>query len=461
MSALGEYIHLYYKNYRQHGVARINQGQSFANYSLAVINNRIENSVKDIDKDAISELEKRLKLNSQSQLQNSKSQWQKRQQELIDEIYVLLYQRSKQVKGADRLYEVAKGDYYITNKATGETSHIKHSGHWSSSKSQDQLKAIRKKANSIYEEIENLIKKINSQSSQQHGLEDLEKLEHLYQQYTHLSYDSNEHTIGAIEKAIGENRYDGAVSNVAGNFGEMLVAICDDKVFKLANKSVADAIQESVKGNERTQILIDKNLISDNRGDNFLKNSSKDNVKYSLGTTQNKVDVEININDNDIFASVKSYSGTDTKHARPDLQQVNLLSTLTFLNNYQNLKNIGNHWINMHSSHPGRARTIDTSLDDIIKKEVAFQALSTGNPFKQGVKNANAFVFINRSTGQVYVKSIKEILQEDFTSIGGLDSISKIYLNNRKSKDFQDRITNILNQIHQQKISIGLNINFD
>jgi hypothetical protein len=39
-----------------------------------------------------------------------------------------------------------------------------------------------------------------------------------------------------------------------------------------------------------------------------------------LGATQNKVDVEININNQDIFASVKSYRSIDRKTARPDLQ---------------------------------------------------------------------------------------------------------------------------------------------
>jgi len=47
-----------------------------------------------------------------------------------------------------------------------------------------------------------------------------------------LSYDSDEHTAGAIEKAISEKRFDGAASNVAGQFGEMFVATCDDKIFK-------------------------------------------------------------------------------------------------------------------------------------------------------------------------------------------------------------------------------------
>lgn len=459
MSALGEYIHLYYSNYKQYGVARVGQQPSFGNYALATINRRIENEVENIDQGAINELQKRLKLNSQSQLQQSKSSWAKRQQQLIDQIYTLLYERSQKISGVERLYNIGQGNYYITNK-NGNTSHILTDSHWAASKSVEELRRLSKQANAIFTEINTLIDKINKDQSSQ-SLDDLKKLEQLYKQYTHLSYDSNNHTLGAIEKAIGEKRYDGAASNIAGQFGEMLVAVCDDKIFKEANKTVAQIVEQSVKGDERAEILIDKNLISDNRGDFIYKTSAKDGTMYSLGVTQNKVDVEIQINNQDIFASVKSYSGIDSKSARPDLQQVNLLTTLTFLNNYEGLQNIGNHWINLHASHPGKTKSINKTLDDIIKKEIAFQALSSGNPFKQGIKKANVFVFINRSTGQVFVKSVKDILSNNLSTIGGLDTVSNVYLANHKSDATQDRITNVLEQIHQCNISVAMNIKFD
>lgn len=460
MSAIGDYIHLYYKNYKQYGVSRIGQVPAFTNYALASINRRINNQIKDVDKGAITELENRLKLNSQSQLQQSQSRWAKHQQRLIDQIYAILYERSQQVSGVSRLYNVSQGDYYVSNKIDNKTSHIITESHWASSKSEEELKRLREKATSLYKQINKLITKINNQKQAQSSEDDLKKLQKLYEQYTHLSYDSKQHTIGAIEKAIGEKRYNGAISNIAGKFGEMFVAVCDDRAFINANRTVAEIVEEAVKGDERAEILIDKNLIAEGRGDFLYKTSSQNNTMYSLGSTQNKVDVAISINDNDIFASVKSYRSTDDKYARPDLQEVNLLTSLTFLNNYQDLKDIGNHWINMHASHPGREKNIDNSLDEIIKKEIAFQALSSGNPFKQDVNKANTFVFINRGTGQVFVKSVKDILFNEFSTIGGLDSISNIYLNNHKSAEIQDRITNVLNQIHQINLSIALNITF-
>ena len=457
MSALGDYIHLYYGNYKRYGTAKKGEQPKFANYALNVLNRRF-NDIPSIDESTVNELEKRLKLNADSQFEKSKNEWAKRQQWYIDQIYKLLYERAKQVKGVDRLYNVSQGDWFSTDSQKN-VSHIKTDQHWASSKSLSELKALRKQADGVYKQINTLIKKINNQKSAQ-SIDDLKQLENLYKEYTHLSYDSNDHTLAAIQKAIGEKRYVGTSAAIGGNFGEMFVAICDDKCFKISNLAVAEVVQTAVKGSERAEIIFDKSLIADSRGDNFLKTSTKDDTKYSLGATQNKVDVQIQINNEDVFASVKSYKSTDSKKARPDLQEVNLFTTLLFLNNYQGLQDMGNHWLNIHTTHPKVTKESSPELDEIIKKEVAFEALSSGNPFKQGVNKANVFIFINRGTGQVFVKSIKDIIETEFSTIGGLDKISSIYLDNHKSNDFQDRITNVLNQLHQQHLSIALNINF-
>lgn len=149
----------------------------------------------------------------------------------------MLFERSKNVTGAERLFNVATGNYYITNKDNTKT-HIFTESHWASSKTIEELKKSREKANALFKEINTLINKINNEQSAQ-SLDELEKLKQLYEQYTHLSYDSDDHTLGAIEKAIGEKRYGGAAANIAGQFGEMFVAVCDDKIFNQAHKTVA------------------------------------------------------------------------------------------------------------------------------------------------------------------------------------------------------------------------------
>ena len=460
MSALGEYIHLYYSHYKEYGVAHINQNPKFANYSLNVIERRIKNEILDINETTVKELERRLKLNSNSNLEKGKSEQAKMQQKLLDEVYALLYERLQKVQDIDRLREKASGNFWSMKENT--RSHTLRESHWASSLTVDELKKRRKQAKQLYQKIQKLITQINNQKSQQ-SLDNILKLENLYEQYTHLSYQTNDHTLAAIQKAITQHRYNNTKQQVSGDFGEMILATLGDKIFKEANQTVAEAVEESVKGKGRAEILIDKSLISDNRGDQIFKKTTEDGTQYYMKPTQNKVDVQIQIADDNILASVKSYSGTDSRAFRPDLQEINLFYSILFLNDYNELQDIGNHWLNLHTSHPGKNHnSIDsTQIDEIIKKQIAFQALSSGNPFKKGINNANTFVYINRDTGQVYVKSIKDILLNDFYKIGGLDRLSKIYLQNRRSEKIEDRITNVLNQLHKQKLSIALNIKFD
>ena len=461
MSALGEYVHLCYSHYRDYGVARINESPKVANYSLNMIERRINSQIQDIKKETIKELERRLKLNSQSNLEKEKIEQARLQQKLLDQVYVLLYQRLSKITDIDRLRQKASGNYWSMDENKNKVHTFKEA-HWASSLSIDQLKKRRSQAKQLYQKIQKLIDTISNQKGQQ-SLNKLLELEKLYQQYTHLSYDSDDHTLGAIEKAIKEHRYNNTKAQVSGDFGEMIVATLGDKIFKEANQTVAEAIEQSVKGGQRTEVLIDKSLISDNRGDAIFKQTTKDDTQYYIKPTQNKVDVQIQIADEDILASVKTYSGKSSHSFRPDLQEVNLFYSILFLNDYQELQDIGNHWLNIHTTHPGKAYNINNNnqIDEIIKKEVAFQALSSGNPFKKNVNNANVFIYINRDTGQVYVKSIKDILFNDFLKISGLDKISKVLLQNHKSNKIEDRITNVLNQLHQQKLSIALNIKFD
>lgn len=463
MGALGDYVHMLYRNYQRYGVGRSNGepiSKALINYKKA-IDNRINDASK-VKKEDIDELERRLKLNSNSSLKNSQDDWTKKQQKYLDQIYTLLFERSKNISGVasgvERVYEISKGQHWITHK--GKVKNINIGGqHWASTKSLQDLRSIRKKAQEQFDQIQNLITKINNDSIQ--SQEDLQQLIKLYQQYTHLTLDSNDHTLGAIEKALGERRYDNIASNIGGVFGEMFVAVCDDRAYNGAIESINNLIEQNIKGAQKSEISFQKSLISGNKGDKFFKTNQVDNTIYTIGATQDKVDVEIKVNNSDIFASVKSYSGVDTKSTQPHLQDVKLFYTLTFLNNQEQFKDIGNHWLNIHASHEDRrGRVRNEELDEIIKKEVALQALSMGNPFKKNINNANVFVYINRTTGKVYVKSVKDILFNEFNSIKGLDTISQIYLDNHKSKEIQDRITNVLNQLHQQTINVQLNVNF-
>lgn len=463
MSALGEYVHLYHKNYKKYGVTRKDpNGEKRPDYSVDIINNRIKNAIPKVNDATLEVLRTRLKTNTSSQINKEKDQWQNHQQKLINEIYFLLQERASGVTGIHRVINISQGNGWITKN--GYATRLSTTQNWAFTLSNEELKARRIKAQNTYDKIQSLISQINK-GEQPQSEENLQTLIKLYEQYTHLSGGSLiSSTIGDIEKAIGEKRYQNTAGAIGGHFGEMLVAICDDNAANLAEEQVAEFLENTIKGAESTEIIFDKDLvIGKKRNKHFLNTSTKDGTKYTLGTTKDKVDVQINIQDEDIFASVKSYAVEAGNMVRVELQDINLFSTLTFLNNYESYVDFGNHWLNMHASQTGHdigARPGKATLDEIVKKEVAFQAFSSGNPLKQNVKNANIFIFINRATGDIYVKNVQDILKNNMDQINGLNKISNIILKNRKEKKVQDRIYGILNQLHQVKIAVTYNIHF-
>ena len=469
MGALGDYVHMLYRNYQRYGAQPYGiEGQPLSkamNNYIKAMDNRINSSSLKVNENSIKELENRLTLNSNQSLKKSQDDWTKKQQQYLDEIYQILFERSQDISGVpsgvQKVYNISQGLHQRTKH--GKIINIGGGKHWASSLSLENLKKIKDQGQKKYNQLQELITKINN--SQNQSSQDLDLLIKKYQEYTHLTLNVNDHTLGAIEKAIGQKRYNNIATEIGGNFGEMFVATCDDKAFDGAVHSINEFIEQNIKGGQKTAISFEKTLISKNdkgehRGDKFFKVDPNNNAVYTIAETQDKVDVEIKVNNSDIFASVKSYSGIDQRSTKPHLQDVKLFYTLTFLNNQNDFQNIGNHWLNIHSSHIGIKKGVikNDQLDNIIKKQVALQALSIGNPFKKNINKANVFIYINRTTGQVYVKTVNDILINQFNNIQGLNKISSIILDNHKSEKIQDRITNILDQLHKQNIRVSLNV---
>ena len=464
MSALGDYIHLYKKHYAEYGVTRHSKGSPNPNYSMNVINNRISANVKPISKEAIAELERRLKINSDNEENRLLSEAERQKQHLINICYQLLYQRSKNITGANRIATMARGGevWYTDNEKRRYTKNLGNRS-WAAYYDKNEkinhatLKALSDKANALYKRIQRLIDKINKNGDTSQTSEDFIKLVSLFNEYSHLSLNPQQCTLGTIKSALKTYRYEGAAQDISGHFGEMMVAICDDTCSNLAESQVRKHITESIVGAQTAKITFDKKLIS--TGYKIFDTNRDNENQYWLGATQNKVDVQINIKDEEVLATVKASADTD-KAPRPHLQDVDLLVTLTFLNNLSGLENFGNHWLNMHATILSNEKTFNSSgLDEILKKEIAYEALASGNPFKQNVKSANIFAYINRATGQVYVKSVQQLL-DNMDRIGGLKEIPQLRYRNNWQPEIWQRINSILTQVHQTKIHVAINIDF-
>lgn len=472
MSALGNYIHHYYFNYKKFGVTRKNPaGGGTPNYSVQIINNRIGSNIKPISSEAIATLESRLKINSDIEKDRQLSDLQQRKQTLINAVYQLLYERSKNITGIHRVSTVAKGgDVWYTGKNGNRYTQNLGNSTWATNLDHSELKKMSDNANNLYRKINKLIDKINKAKQNKDTSKDLMELVNLFEQYTHLTMTPTKNVLAEITAALSLYCYNGAIYDTSGRFGQMMIATCDDLCYDLAQsttddvvtKAAIDIINQGVQGDISSAANFNKKLVS--TGYKIFGTNSDNKNQYSIGTTKNKVDVKIRINDEEVLVNAKTRSNLDSSD-RVILQDVDLYTSLIFLNSQiSGLEDFGNHWLNIHAANQTVGFQEHSQLDEILKKEVAYEALCSGNPFKTNVDSANVFAYVNRSTGKVYVKSARELLENINgldNRIGGLQKISTIHLQNIWQQEIWQRLNNILTEIHNAKLSIALNIKFE
>ena len=130
-----------------------------------------------------------------------------------------------------------------------------------------------------------------------------------------------------------------------GDFGENYVALCSDAIENATDDKIEELLNELVIGTQRNESAFNKNKLSTklptekvNKKEKRTITYNDDSGQYSLGYSQNKVDVDMLINGVEILANVKDYYDS----SKVTLQsQVNLLSSLIYLND--NITNFGNH----------------------------------------------------------------------------------------------------------------------
>lgn len=457
MSALGDYIHLHAKNYKKLGVAKEGQEKPYQPINYQDYLNKRNSSISQVSDAAIRTLSNRLKMNTSQQMVFDEAERISEQQRLIDLIYEQIYTQVRNVsKGAHKLLDTTQGHAVVFDKKNQQFLPLSASSQWASTKSHQELMKIRSQKQQEFKQIQSLITEINSQKQPQNEGK-LQQLIEAYEKYTGLNIPPGDSIIGAIQKALQEFRYRGTIQEVAGKFGESLIAVCDDTATQLANKDVYKFLQSAIKGDARSEIYIPTEAIAVSLGNKKIHTIDAQGTYYSLGKTQDKVDVSIKVQNEDLNISVKDYAAPLGHFKDPHLQDVNLLQSLTFLN--QELEDFGTHWLNLHSLKvPGVAR-ITTNANQLLEREIAYEALASGSPFKKSAP-ANVFVYIDRAKGYVYVDSTVKILNEQFTRFKISPAISSISFHeqNKTASSWEERIANIINKAHAIKIRVALDI---
>lgn len=442
--ALGDYIHLHRTNYKQYGTFRANQGSN----SYQIYNDFLKKRTKNlttVSKETIDVLKARIANDEKAKRERTIIE-QEQYNQRLDQVYNQIQQFTstellKQFQ-IEQGFQKGLSNQFVSNNII---------------KGSITPKQLKNKVN-ILKQIKEMVKNLNDNKipATEKNINTLNKL------YKKLDINvpldpSIESTIGRIQKAIDDYSFDQILSNVAGRFGEELVFSVRDVGLGIVNKNLQSTIKEGVVGNEKTKITINKDSFVTDVSEIF-KSADMNNNQYIIKETQDKVDVQIIANRENVFASVKDYFDTSKKDVTLQ-KELSLLYSLTFLNNY--LDDFGNHWINLHALNFNNKDR--KNADMILKQELAYEALVKGNPFKNGSVPANVFIVIDRASGKVFVDNTKDILLNKFNQIhlenDKIDSLN-LQRQNKKASSFEERIIRILSYLHQVKIHAGYKTNF-
>lgn len=436
MSALGEYVHLKTENYLNYGTAHINEPQQMYVSIKERINDKI-NAIQAINLETINELEHRLLENRDEQVNSDK---QKVENDSINKIEVL--------------YEIL-----ASRTQSGVMKNFVNNGrNWRYGKDYSTLKErvlTKGEILKLKERMNNLRKEINKLNQKQRVSS--KELESIVRKYNRLTKESmvvsdlkdTKSILGRLQNGLDKIYFNTCKAHIQGDFGENLVAICDDRIDGLAHEKVGEMLNELVIGGDRSDIYITRDQVHQDFQSYFFKDENQN--EYKIGVTQDKVDAQIKINGEDLGVSVKSYSNAYRVTLQKDM---NLFYTLTALNDFNNF---GTHWMNLHAAAASNHNKVDA--DNTVKLEMAYEGLVTGNPLKRDSNATDTFVFIDQVRGKVLVKSTRDILNNEFQRFFFKPTIESIILQNRRAPNSaESRIANLLRQVHNCSIHLSLSV---
>lgn len=450
MSALGDYVHLQLGNYIKHGTTKGSAKDSYVSLKK-YINTKID-TTKDnnITESTINELKFRLGNDLETQTKRGSAvqrKWESIKNQVVEELALL----SEQV-GFEKYNDNLNNNKFFSSVQSNITE-----------EDYDRYIRIMKSINIILKRIQD---NNNMATSQQ-----LERILDLYNQLNFQRFGELESisSIDKIQELVDQNTYRRLSWHISGVFGEKMVYAIRDSAWnigeKAINKTINSAIaRERIAGEDSSEIIISKDLVGEYNVKDWVL---KDDDTYHITRTQDKVDVEIIVNRKDVYASVKNKK--DILHENPSLQSsLNIYYTLLYLNQFNNFSN---HLLNMLAANGTNKerKEVKTNKDDAIdnlKKEINYEALVSGNPFKSNTKKPNIFITFDRKSGKVFVMEPYKILKEysNYFVYNNEYYFNTFYkLLQRSNKKVEEgpsqRILNLLRCIRDINLKVSLKVN--
>lgn len=246
-------------------------------------------------------------------------------------------------------------------------------------------------------------------------------------------------------------------------------------------KGLSDALQTNVKGQERSRkglqaLRFDSDFVDlDQVIDGTIydsKYSATDALgnKFSSNITQDKVDVEIDIGDLKIPASVKNIN------LKNKISNIHLLEGRSVLALVQDYSTFVNHYLNVMAEHSNGEPSNDLidKATETMKLTILLKALE-GGVFSQSTdgqigrsQKADLFIINDNSIGRFKVYYIDDILDRienhlNLIKTGDLDKVKRLDNDYVGSKlDGPDmgnariRISNLLAQLHRMELNVSI-----
>ena len=508
MSALGDYVHLSLRNYIKYGIDKSSSGnEEKAQFIFNEYRKRRLEEINDISQETINELRMRTRNDSEMQQNRDELHSQENFQRVVDMATIEISKTATKdlmnsfQREPDNHFTASRIAQRQIQKNTVKNAQGQNIGSPRLSKLLGEKKAILEKINKInagkYTTSEGLQAALQSildsytkidnglQSIRQLGLQpeaakffSEENVGNNVSVQTnggvttaYLSTQEAQSVLGKIQNALNGLTYTTVFNMLKGDFGEQLIYCARDASYYTGVRNANNEIEKVCGGHESQILFSPSDLVVDlAEYDKYYKTmettvEGKSKQIYQLKTTKDKVDVSIIINQENMFASVKNYRDLNNMaNTGMRLQKdINILYALIGLNNLKYLENFGNHYLNLHA-HERNVATNNNLTDEleesekILKYEVAYEALASGNPLKATKERANTFVVIERKTGQVYAFSTKKMLEENGADLNNFNFSPESIFSREYLNEYQDsveaRLANVLMQVHKAKVSV-------
>lgn len=279
-----------------------------------------------------------------------------------------------------------------------------------------------------------------------------------------LTIDKAQPFIDLINKAVA---YSTGVANAQrGDLWEDLIAIAA-LVGKITTreelrKAMEESISTSVLGGERSPVIINGDLFSQDADIGAILGSSytqKENgFYYSRHQTQNKVDVVIQWDGQDVNISAKNVSLSG-----PNANQVKIVEAMSLFMGLGNLGNptLATHYLNQRAHDNGSDLYFQTS--QLIKLSLIEQGL---RGYKLNNAKADVFIINDNTSGKTTIVSMGRLLTKILDSFPNLEQYTSFNMNpalldlseaNKYNEaGYGVRITALLAAVHAAKVTIHL-----